>query len=286
MHKKAVIVVILLMFVFSGAEACTLWGANGDDYVKDGGSLLAKNRDWAPDHKQTLKVIIPSDGYRFIGLIADGKQGGVKAGINEFGLAVVSSSAGTIPLNVRQQLGHYKGGTMSAILKHCRSVDEVLEHSEYFLGVQNIMVADKNKIVRIEIAPEGVYSVKTTVNGVIYQTNHYVDEGMEIYNYRTPGISSLTRYARIAELLKPDHQYSLDDFIAISQDRAAGADNSLWRTGSTPKVPRTLATWIVHIVPEGSPKLYVKLANPGEEEYIYNIDVSEIFENLSSAHKD
>jgi hypothetical protein len=62
----------------------------------------------------------------------------------------------------------------------------------------------------------------------------------------------------------------MDDFVAFSQDQSAGPDNSIFRTGSNPGKSRTVATWIIAIPPEGSPELYVKMKDPGEDFRAYS----------------
>ncbi|MPM99375.1 hypothetical protein SDC9_146566 [bioreactor metagenome] len=69
----------------------------------------------------------------------------------------------------------------------------------------------------------------------------------------------------------------MDKFISFSNDRNNGPDNSIMRTGSTPKKSRTLSTWAVSIPKEGAPELYVKLLNPGENEKVIRINADDAF---------
>ncbi len=72
--------------------ACTLWGAAGSD--ASGGTIISKNRDWAPDHTQVLKLRRSTKGYSHFGLYAvGGTEPGIKAGVNEKGLTVITASA-------------------------------------------------------------------------------------------------------------------------------------------------------------------------------------------------
>lgn len=49
-------------------------------------------------HVQVLKMQRPTNGYAYFGLYAEGNDApGIKEGINEKGLTVVTASAGTIP---------------------------------------------------------------------------------------------------------------------------------------------------------------------------------------------
>jgi len=75
------------------AESCTLWATVGEA-ARDGGSLVVKNHDWRPDHRQEIKRVTPKPGFRYYGLFAYGNDGpGLKAGVNEKGLVVVSATA-------------------------------------------------------------------------------------------------------------------------------------------------------------------------------------------------
>jgi Acyl-coenzyme A:6-aminopenicillanic acid acyl-transferase len=93
---------------------------------------------------------------------------------------------------------------------------------------------------------------------------------------RNPGASSKQRYTRMGELLKsPTEPFVLEDFIRFSEDHTAGPDSSIWRTGSSAVRKRTLATWIVSVPCSGSPRFYLKTANPGDPEQVSRMSVEE-----------
>lgn len=270
------IVLIMIFFNILPAQACTLWAAHGT-YVEGGGSLIIKNRDWQPDHRQGLKLVTPETGYRYFGLFQlDGDAPGLRAGINEKGLVIISASASSIPAGERYAMPRTHG-LLSKILNQCASVDAALAQSHWFVGPQFIMLADKEKVARIEIGPEGKTAVTVTDNGVSYHTNHYVEEQLYFAN-KTIGSSSQTRYNRIAELLDNSSKpYTLDSFLSMSNDQIAGPDNSIFRVGSTRQKARTLATWAVSIPIEKSPEIYVRILNPGEAVHVYRITAEDIF---------
>lgn len=275
--KKTLTLILVVLFVSVAAipaEACTLWAAAGSS-VAGGGTLIVKNRDWAPDHRQELRLVSPEKGYRFYGLFAVGSRApGVKAGINERGLVVVSASASSIPTQERLEMEHTKG-LMTKLLSECDSVDTVLAKQSYFLGPEYLLVADQHKIAVIEIGPDGKTAIETKENGVLTHTNHYLDSNLTFANKRI-GVSSRDRLARIQELTAAG-SFTMDDFVRMSEDRDSGPDNSIWRTGSAPGKERTLATWIVALLPGKAPELYVRLANPGETEQVYRLSGKSIF---------
>ena len=82
--------------ISQSSEACTLWGATGRA-VEGGGTLIAKNRDWTPDHRQELTVMQEAGKYGFLALKAvGGAEPGIKAGVNERGLVIVSATANQV----------------------------------------------------------------------------------------------------------------------------------------------------------------------------------------------
>jgi hypothetical protein len=275
--KTITLIVLLLFSIAQNALSCTLWSASGDYVVKGGGTLIAKNRDWVPDHRQVLKTVTPKTGYRYFGIFAEGNDDpGLKAGINEKGLVVVSSTAGSIPAKLRAEPGRTKN-LMVKILREFDGVDSALKDEKIFVGPRNLMLADGIKIAVVEIGLNGKQAVTVKKEGVLTQTNHYLDEKLLKFNQKI-GLSSSLRHKRIEELLRNQGRpYVPDDFIAMSGDREDGPDNGIWRSGSTPKRERTLSTWIVHSPVNGSTQLYVKIANPNENEKIHRLKLEDLF---------
>lgn len=252
--------------------ACTLWGAAGEA-VAGGGALVAKNRDWAPDHRQELRVVQPKGGYRSVVLVAvGGAEPGTKAGVNEKGLVIVSATASQVPAAERQPVEGNRG-VINRLLARCAGVEELLKELPAIDRPVFYLVGDRKEIAVIEAAPDGRRCVSRADSGALAHTNHYLacDPGGHA---RRPSVSSRTRAARIAELLKiTGRPFTADDFIGFSEDRHAGPDNSIWRSGGNPSKRRTLSAWVVSIPGSGSPQLYLKLANPGEAERVCRIDV-------------
>ena len=105
--------------------ACTLWSAAGQRAM-GGGTLLAKNRDWAPDHQQYLERLVSQDGaYPSIGLVVRGNDSpGIKAGVNRHGLTVVSASPPRF-LQKNKELQREQG-LVRKLLSGCKTVREAL----------------------------------------------------------------------------------------------------------------------------------------------------------------
>lgn len=288
----------------SPAHACTLWGsveksADGasvssckdsawgrpvPEFARhrgkiDGKVVFAKNRDWAYKDITLTKIFKPQKGFRYFGIFGDkdGKSTGVKAGINEKGLVVLSATASSLHKKERIYRGKDKIAINGYVLSHYSNVDEVLNNKKIFSRCNPafVVVGDRNKAAVVEVAPGGKYSYKIVNKGVFCHTNHYFQEpDFDKFN-RKPAESSRVRLKRIRSLLESkDRGWRLEDFIGISKNEEDGPDNSLWRKGSSPKESRTLATFIVEIPENGFPVVYIRRADFGKpvEERRFVID--------------
>jgi predicted choloylglycine hydrolase len=241
--------------------------------VEGGGTLIVKNRDRTP-RKSALKFFAPRGSYKYLALVmADDPKDPAVAGVNEKGLAVVDALSGLPPVP-----GENPGAIAltQALLRRCASVDEVLACQDLFRASYPVieMVADGHKIAMIEIAPQGRVAIKVRDQGVLCHTNHYLDPRLQDAN-REASRSSEIRYRRIGQLLsRQTCPFALEDFLAFSQDRHDGPDNSICRTGSTPAETRTLATWIVAHPAAGVSRVFVRITNPGEPQKIITFKLS------------
>ena len=269
------LLITITLLLSAPVEACTLFAANGS-VVDDGGTLLVKNRDWEPNQHQVIKFVPAKDGYSYFGLYAEGAAPGMKAGINEKGLTVVSATAGSIPSKERKNMPN-QAGSLAKILKECASVEEALARTDLFLGPKILMLADKNSIATVEIGPEGKFSIEQKENDYLCHTNHFVAEDMLQFNKKI-GQSSAIRYDRICQLLdNASLPFSVESFLNFSGDRNDGPDDSIFRTGSTPVKVRTMAVWTVQIPKQGSPEVYIRILNPNEEEKSCRIVADDFF---------
>lgn len=254
--------------------ACTLWAAVNEGAA--GGTLLSKNRDWRPDHRQALRLVHPGKGLAYLGLFAeDGSDPGLKAGVNEKGLSIVSASTNIPKKLLADQPGRH--GVMRRILAGYGCVDALAaDASKVFSQARAsfLLVADRRKLLVAEVGLGGRFSLKVIEAGTAAHTNHFLDPRLAAaYNDRI-GASSARRLARIGELLaQAGRPFTLAQFAAMSRDRHDGPDDSLWRSGRE----HTLASWIVDSPLAGSPRLRVVIANPGEAEETREFDLDEGF---------
>lgn len=275
LHSLAALILFLGSLSMS-SNACTLWGVAGKD--ASGGTIVSKNRDWKPDNTQVLKMRRDGQGYAYFGLYAEGDdEPGLKQGVNEKGLAVMTATASSIPKATRQaQSG--KGGLMSTLLTHYATCDEVLADQKKLFSdrkPQFLLISDRKKIITLEVGLHGRYAVKVTESGPVAHTNHYLEDSMAEFNQQISA-SSETRVRRITELLKTASKpCDTASFAVMSKDQHDGANNSLWRTDTTGS--RTLSSWILETPAQGPPKLRVLLANPGQPEETQQFVLDEKF---------
>jgi isopenicillin-N N-acyltransferase-like protein len=259
---------LLLFGAWQPAGACTLFAAAGGS-VRGGGTIIAKNRDRCP-LASGLKVFAPEDGYRFLGLVSlDSPNEPAVAGINEKGLVVVDASPSS--LAPHQEDACRAIPLTQALLTRCASVQEVLAQKKLLTASYPVfeMVADRRHVAVIEIAPGGQVAIQVSDRGALCHTNHYVSAQLLGAN-QMPCHSSRVRWRRIQQLLTGQGRpFSFADFLAFSQDRVAGPDNSINRLGSRPGATRTLATFVVHLADE-VPHIFVRMSNPGGADTVVN----------------
>jgi hypothetical protein len=228
-----------------------------------GGTIVAKNRDAKPDHQQILKFHRPPGGYASFGLYAvGGELPGLKNGVNEKGLAVLTATASCLPQSARDdQPGQHP--IMGALLARYASCDEVLAAQNTLFPLCRagfLLIADRKKILVVETGLRGRFAIKTVENGRATHTNHYLEEALAEFNVKASS-GSTTRLKRITDLLASQTGlYDTAAFAAMSNDQHDGPDKSLWRTG---KSLRTLSSWILESPAAGPQRLRVVLANSG-----------------------
>lgn len=262
-------VLVVLLFQCSPALSCTLWGAVGTSTV-DAVTLVGKNRDWKPGQTHELRRVSSAGSYAFLGLFAiGGESPGLKAGINEKGLVVIMATA---PDTGVPDAFVPDADNMSShrILSDFATVEETLTKMDGSIKATFYMVADSKRIAVFEGTTGDETGVRVTQDGFIAQTNHYISPELKSLNKKGQS-SSRKRYGRIMSLLASEKgQLQLDDFIRFSEDRNAGPDNSIFRTGGSPDSARTVATWVVSIPETGSPLLYIALQGSGGSSEAYS----------------
>ena len=259
----------------STARACTIWAATGEQ-VKGKGSLIAKNRDNLSHLYTVLKTVSPEKGIPFHGLFDIEADGYVTAGINEQGLVVVNSAANSVPRNKRLVATE---DLTQRLLTSFGSVSAVLSEKDLFQKSHPALyiLSDASKIASVEVAPGGKVSVTVQEKGTLFLTNHYTNPDLAEANEQSSSGSSM-RLKRIQYLIAGQSSpFTLDDFIAFSNDRNGGSEGALWQVSGSSSTIRTLASWIIYMPPDGPLILHVKLANPNEPEQTQTVTIDSAF---------
>jgi isopenicillin-N N-acyltransferase-like protein len=156
----------------SQSEGCSTWAANGK-ITRDGAPILAKNRDYHPDHQplQCLARIKPTHGNPFLCLTSAGSPGVFSSGINSAGLAVVDTF---IPsTDIGPGIARYT--LMMDILQNFITVKEAINYlpTRPHFGDGSVTVLDaQGEMAVFEIA-HSVQSVRLSDAGFIGSTNHF-----------------------------------------------------------------------------------------------------------------
>lgn len=267
--------ILLCLTHFSLARACTIWAATGE-HVKGKGSLIAKNRDNLSHLYTVLKTVVPEKGFSFYGLFDIEADGYVTAGINQRGFVVVNAAANSVPRKKRYVATE---DLTQRLLTSFDSVNAVLAEKDLFQKSHPAIyiIGDASKIAAVEVAPGGKVCVTVQEKGTLFFTNHYTNPELAEANEQS-STNSFMRLKRIQHLITGrTSPFTLDDFVAISNDRNGGSEGALWRAAGTSGTIRTLASWIVYIPPDGPPALYVKLANPDGPERTYTVTLDNAF---------
>jgi len=162
----------LLTGSVSGVDGCTTWAATGSATL-DGRPLLAKNRDYRPEHfpLQVVIQITPLDGFRYVCSGSAGSPGVFCAGINEAGLAVADTHVASTDLG--PGLPDYS--LMMHLLEEHDSVSSGLDYlrSVPRMGRNNLILADACGHLAVFEIGHRTYGLSETRDGVLVNTNHF-----------------------------------------------------------------------------------------------------------------
>lgn len=262
----------------AAAWGCTLFGAQGSR-VLGGGSLIVKNRDWRPEYQEMRMVQGPL--YRYYGIYGGTENKmALKGGVNEAGLAVFSAAASSIPRKERLAMGGGSKGALKKLLGSCATVEEALASGTDLGGPKFLLLADASELAWVEVGDRDQVAVRRVSKGSLSHTNFYLSPGFQRLNLKET-VSARYRYRRIEELLESQQTpYILKDLMRFSQDRTEGPDNSIWRLGSRPDGPQTLASFGVWLHPGTRPDVFIKIRYSPEDqgqEDVYQLDGAHLF---------
>ncbi len=153
-------------------EGCSTWAASGI-MTRDGAPILAKNRDYHPDHQplQCLARIKPTYGNSFLCLTSAGSPGVFSSGINSTGLAVVDTFISSSDIGP----GIARYSLMMDILQNFSTVNEAINYlpTRPHFGDGSVTVMDAQGDMAVFEIAHSVQAVRRTNKGFVAGTNHF-----------------------------------------------------------------------------------------------------------------
>lgn len=189
----------------SDDQGCTTWAA-ARSMTQLSTPILAKNRDYWPDHQdlQCLAFARPKNGYHYLYLTSAGSPGVFSSGMNEKGLAVVDTHV--VSLDIGPGLPRY--AVMMEVLENHATVESALAYlgSVNHAGNGNILLLDAGGDMAVVETGFSIRGIARSEDGYLVSTNHYVTPPLQKHWLsRGPEEihgNSRSRYAYVEEALK------------------------------------------------------------------------------------
>jgi isopenicillin-N N-acyltransferase-like protein len=186
-------------------DGCTVWAA-AKSVTRDGAPILAKNRDYRPNHPllACLARAQPLRGYRYLYATSAGSPAVFSSGINEAGLAVADTHVTS--LDVGPGLARYSA--MMEILEHHDRVSSALDYLRQVphVGDGTLVVADRAGDLVVFEAGHTAWGVVKPQDDFVVSTNHFRSQelGERWVDPRRAEVrgNSQNRYLRVTEALR------------------------------------------------------------------------------------
>jgi isopenicillin-N N-acyltransferase-like protein len=208
-------------------EGCTTWAASGSATV-GGEPILAKNRDYRPDHLPLQNVVraTPDAGYPYLYVSSAGSPGVFSAGINQAGLAIADTHVYSTDLGP----GLPSYALMMHILEGYDRVSSALDYlrAAPCLGRNNLILADATGHLAVFEGGHTRYGLFESHDGALVNTNHFASDEMRgcfaaVDPPQARG-SSQGRYETVGRAMAGAHG-RID--VAFAQELAASHDGAL-----------------------------------------------------------
>ena len=203
----------ILEFIEQELFGCTQFVAGGDA-TTDGTLIHGRNMDWTEvrhiiDHP-TLVVRFPDEGMPHV---VFGFPGSISSyhGMNAAGISIAQNEAhGTAAADFS---GRAHSQMELRILREATSLDEAIAivEQEIHGSAEMFVIADGNsgRAAAIEMAVDGLAYREMSDDGVVYITNHFVeDETAPLHEPVDPEGNSVARWERLIQLLEPEQPES------------------------------------------------------------------------------
>jgi isopenicillin-N N-acyltransferase-like protein len=159
------------------AEGCTTWAASGSATAGDQ-PILAKNRDYRPDHLPLQNVVraMPDTGFPYLYVSSAGSPGVFSAGINQAGLAIADTHVYSTDLGP----GLPSYALMMHVLEGHDRVSSALDYLRAVprLGRNNLILADATGHLAVLEGGHRRYGLFESHDGALVNTNHFASDEM------------------------------------------------------------------------------------------------------------
>jgi isopenicillin-N N-acyltransferase-like protein len=161
----------------NNGDGCTVWAA-AEPITRHGAPLLAKNRDYRPNHLplQCLARAYPIHGYRYISVTSAGSPAVFSSGMNEKGLAVADTHV-TSP-DIGPGVARYSA--MMEILEHHDDVASALDYLRQVLhiGDGTLVLIDLAGRMAVFEAGHSAHGIVWPEHNLVVSTNHFCSAQM------------------------------------------------------------------------------------------------------------
>lgn len=211
-------------------EGCTAVAVSGGT----GGAIVAKNRDYRPEHIPIQRVMAHVDpawnGRSILVLGSLGSPGNFSSGMNSDGLAVADTASRTTDLGP----GLHRYFLLTWLLVHCRTVTEAMTaiHRLPHVGSGLLVMGDaEGAVAAVELGHERI-GFEHKSSGRVGRSNHFTTPGMAAINLRRPAnaaqsANSEARHTalerRLAMLLEPPTADAVATLLTAHDDQAGPA---------------------------------------------------------------
>ncbi len=189
-------------------EGCTTWAASGSS-TAGGEPILAKNRDYLPEHLPLQNVVraVPDTGYPYLYVSSAGSPGVFSAGINQAGLAIADTHVYSTDLGP----GLPSYALMMHILEGHDRVSSALDYLRAVprLGRNNLILADAAGHLAVFEGGHTRHGLFESHDGALANTNHFASAEMRdcFVDVGPPEARGRTfrRHERVTEALSAAH---------------------------------------------------------------------------------
>ncbi len=153
------------------------------------GAVVAKNRDYRPEHIALQKVFRHSDptweGASFLCIGSLGSPGNFSSGMNSRGLAVTDTAS---RVN-RHAIGMHRYFLLTWLLAHCGSVVEAVDAISGMphAGSGLLVLGDRSgAVAAVELGPGRATGVEVKSQGAVGRANHFMLDETRGFNLDSP----------------------------------------------------------------------------------------------------